>query len=120
LSEAAAETPNPGPLNLRGLLSCLITGMNEKENNMKKILATVNREAYRLTRGINRSAKHFAKIVTRIWQAHQELMSKNPSYRELLDLAITTGIRLLRLSPAITLAVSVLLASFTERNQAWE
>jgi hypothetical protein len=82
---------------------------------MKKTCATLNW----LTGFINRSTKRSSKFVSKIWEAHQEFMSENPSYRELFDLAITTGIRLFRLSPIAALAISSVLAGFTERSRAW-
>ena len=90
-------------------------GTNKKEDHMKKARTTLNW----LTGVISHSRKHLGKFVSTMWQAHQEFMSENPSYRELFDLAITAGIRLLRLSPIATLAISAVLAGFTERSQAW-
>lgn len=91
-------------------------GTNKKEKHMEKARTTLNR----LAGVIHHSMKHIGKFFSKIWQAHQEFMSENPSYRELFDLAITAGVRLLRLSPIATIAISAALAGFRERNDAWQ
>lgn len=83
---------------------------------MNEVVKTLKRFA----RVISRSTRQLSSWVATIWQTHQEFMSENPSYRELFDLVITTGIRLLRMTPALAIAISAVTATLTERNHAWE
>lgn len=84
---------------------------------MKKFTSKTNA----LSVAISKAVKKLSKAATNLWQLHKEFMSENPSYRELFNLAIAGGTRLLRISPVLALAVAALLATFasSEGDGVW-